>query len=44
MSFHNIAVVSVKGKKYRIDFWYIAKDEAIHFLRNVDLTGKSKTL
>ena len=29
MSF-NVAVVSVKGNEYRIQFWYMEKDEAIN--------------
>ena len=31
MSFHNIAVVSVEENECRIHFWYIVKDEVIHF-------------
>ena len=29
MSFNNIVIVYVKGSAYRINFWYISKDDAI---------------
>ena len=44
MSFNDATVVSVKGNYYRIHFQYISKDEAIHLLRNSNLTEKSGTL
>ena len=43
MSF-DVAIVSVKGNDYRIQFWYMSKDEAINILRNPDLTEKSGPL
>ena len=33
MSFNNIAIVYVKGNAYRINFWYMSKDDAIN-IRN----------
>ena len=27
MNFNNIAIVSIKGNNYRIDFWYMGKDD-----------------
>ena len=44
MSFNDVAIVSVKGNYYRIQFWYMSKDEAINILRNPDLTEKNGTL
>ena len=33
MKFNNVAVVSVKGNDYRIQFWYVSKDDAINIIR-----------
>ena len=30
MNFNDIAIVSVKGSDYRIQFWYMNKDDAIN--------------
>ena len=32
MSFNNIAIVSVKGSAYRINFWYMNKDDAVNIM------------
>ena len=29
MSFNNVAIVYVKGSAYRINFWYMSKDDAL---------------
>ena len=29
-SFNNVAIVYVKGNAYRINFWYVSKDDAIN--------------
>ena len=43
-SFNDFATVSDKENDYRIQFWYISKNEAINVLGNYDLYEKSKTL
>ena len=40
MNFNDAVIVSVRWNDYRIDFWYMSKDEAINWLRNADLTEK----
>ena len=32
MSFNNVAIVSIKDNDYRIDFWYMSKNNAISML------------
>ena len=32
MSFDSIAIVYVKGNAYRINFWYMSKDDAINIM------------
>ena len=44
MSFKDVAIVSVKGNDYVIQFWYMNKDEAIILLGNTYSIGKSATL
>ena len=44
MSFHYVAVVSVKKNDYRIHFWYMSKNDAINIMKNSDLNGKSRLL
>ena len=29
MTFNDVAIVSIKGNDYRINFWYISKNDAI---------------
>ena len=44
MSFNNIALVYTKGSTYRINFWYISKDDAINIMNGsilVDRRGVS---
>ena len=40
VSFNNIAIVYVKGNAYRINFWYISKDDAINMMNNSNLIDK----
>ena len=41
-SFNDVAIVSVKGKDYKIHFWYMSKEEeAINLLKKSDLRRKS---
>ena len=42
--FKDVAIVTVKGNKYRILFLYMSKDEAINLLRNGNLTENSRLL
>ena len=37
MNFNDAAVVSVKENDYRIHFWCVSKDDAIHIMKNSDL-------
>ena len=40
MSFNNVAIVYVNGSGYRIDFWYMSKDDAMNIMNNFSLVGK----
>ena len=40
VSFNNIAIVYVKVSAYRIQFWYMSKDDAINMMNNYSLIGK----
>ena len=40
-SFNNVAVVYVKGKAYRINFWYMSKNYAINIMNGSNLVDKS---
>ena len=40
VSFNNIAIVHVKGSAYRIQFWYLSKDDAIKITNNSSLIDK----
>ena len=40
MSFNNVAIVYVKGNAYRINFWYMSKDDAINIMNASILTDK----
>ena len=42
MNFNDVAIVTVKGKDYKILNW--SKTEAINVLINTNLNGKSRTL
>ena len=39
-SFNDVAIVSVNGNDYRIQFWFMNNDEVMNLLRNADLTEK----
>ena len=36
-SFNDVAIVSVKDSDYRINFWYMSKDDAINIMKIFDL-------
>ena len=40
MSFNDVAIVSIKGRDYRIHFWYMSKSDAINLLNNSVLDNK----
>ena len=40
MSFNNVAIVYVKGNAYRINFWYMSKDDAINITSCSNLADK----
>ena len=44
VSFNNIAIVYVKGNAYRIDFWYMSKDDAINIVNGSNLADKTGVL
>ena len=44
MCFNDVAIVSVKGNDYRIDFRYLSNYEAINLLQNADLIEKKMKL
>ena len=44
ISFNNVAIVYVKGSAYRINFWYMSKDDAINIMNNSNLVDKMGVL
>ena len=44
MSFNNVAIVYVKGRAYRIHFWYMSIDDAIDILNDSNLTAQRVVL
>ena len=44
MSFNNIAIVHIKGNAYRINFWYMNKDDAINIMNGFNLVDKRGVL
>ena len=40
MSFNNVAIVYIKESAYRINFWYMSKDDAINIMKNSNLADK----
>ena len=44
MSFNNIVIVYVKGSAYRINFWYMSKDDAINMMNGSILSDKRGVL
>ena len=43
-SFDNIAIVYVKRNAYRINFWYMSKNDAINIMNGSNLVDKSGVL
>ena len=44
MSSNNVAIAYVKGRAYRIHFWYTSKDDAISILNNFNLVDNKGVL
>ena len=44
ISFNNVAIVYVKGSAYRINFWYMSKDDAINIMNGSNLVDKRGVL
>ena len=44
MSFNNIAIVYVKGSAYRINLYYMSKDDAINIMNGSILLDKRGVL
>ena len=40
INFNDVAIVSVKEGDYRINFWYISKNDAINKMKNSNLNEK----
>ena len=44
ISFNNVAIVFVKENVYRINFWYMSKDDAINIINKSHLVDKRDIL
>ena len=44
MNFNDAPIVSIRGKDYRINFWYISIDDAISIINNSSLNEKAGLL
>ena len=44
MSFNDVAIVYVKGTTYRINFWYVSKNDANSIMSNSNLIDKKGVL
>ena len=44
MDFRDVAIVSIKGNDYRINVWYMKKDNAMNIMKNSDLNEKMGSL
>ena len=44
MNFNNVAIAYVKGSAYKIQFWYMSKDDAINIMNNSNLADKMGNL
>ena len=42
VSFNNISIVYVEGNAYRIQFWYMSKDDAIIIMNNSSLIRETE--
>ena len=44
MSLNDVVAIYVKGRAYRIHFWYMSKDDAISVMSNSNLIDKKGVL
>ena len=44
VTFNNVAIVYVKRSFYRIDFWYMSKDDAVNIINGSNLVDKRGVL
>ena len=44
VNFNDVTIVSVKGSDYRIDFWYLSKNDTINIMKNFNLNEKRGSL
>ena len=44
MNLSDIAILNIKGSNYDCVFSLSSKNKAIHLLKNIDLTEKSRTI
>ena len=44
MSFNDVAIAFIKGRYYRIHFWYMSEDDAISIMHNFNLSDKTGIL
>ena len=44
MSFDDVPIVYVKGSAYRIQFWYLSKDDAVSIMNKAHLINKKGVL
>ena len=44
MSFNNVTIAYVKGSAYRINFWYMSKNDAINIMNGSNLIDKKGVL
>ena len=44
MNFNNVAIASIKGNDYKIQFWYMSKNYAIVLITNSNLKDKNGIL
>ena len=44
MSFNNVAIVYVKRNAYRINFWYMSKNDVINIMNGSNLIDKRGAL
>ena len=40
MNFNDVAIAPVKGSDYKINFWYMSKDDAINIMKDSNLNEK----
>ena len=44
LNVHDVAIISIKGNVYRINFWYMSKDDATSTMYNSNLNEKTGLL